>query len=115
MSEKSGLGTKRPVFETVRDFRFEQLKPIFDYALVFSVLNHCTVSQREAFFRKIPEPLKKGGRVYVSHASWFDEAQVEGSGMRLGARFGSRDFNIAEYGWEDPEEIFPIIELTRTG
>lgn len=115
MSEQNGLAVKNPTFEVVHDFNFEHIEPIFDYAMVFSVLNHCSIDQREAFFRMIPKPLKQGGKVYISHAHWFDESCIRKTRMNLTNQFGSNDFDILRYGYgmEDTEAIFPIIELTR--
>ena len=107
------LTVKKPTFAVVKDFDFKDIRPIFDYAIVFSVLNHCNDEQREMFFNMISKPLKKGGKTYISHASWFNQMYIEKSKMLFTNQFGSDDFDITEFGWDNKNEIFPIIELTR--
>jgi cyclopropane fatty-acyl-phospholipid synthase-like methyltransferase len=65
MSENNKLTVKKPVFQVIQGFDLAHFDPIFDYAMVFSVLNHCNVAQREAFFRMISKPLKKKAK-YIS-------------------------------------------------
>jgi SAM-dependent methyltransferase len=113
MAQQHQLIEKSPAFKVVENFNFEQFAPIFDYAIVFSVLNHCNGQQKKAFFSMISQPLKPGGKVYISHAFWFNDAYLENSNMKLTNQFGTDDFDITQYGWEDKNEIFPIIELTR--
>jgi SAM-dependent methyltransferase len=113
MSEQNNLGVKDPVFEVLQDFAFDRIDRVFDYAIVFSVLNHCTNEQRNTFFRMIPGPLKEGGKVYITHATWFDESYIEGSGMKRTNQFDADDFDITEFGWSAKDEISPIIELTK--
>lgn len=113
MSKRYKLDTKNPRFEVVHDFNFENIEPDFDYAMVFSVLNHCDFEQKAAFFKMIPKPLKAGGKVYITHALWFDQTYIKKSEIIMTNQFGSNDFDIIKYGWKNKEEIFPIIELTK--
>lgn len=113
MAERHGLLAKQPVFATVKDFDFATVPQRFDYALVFSVINHCTPEQTAAFFARMHRPMRTGGKVYVSHASWFRPEHLQGSRLELTGRTGPADFDIAAHGWKDGETIFPILELTR--
>jgi len=115
ISEDEGLSAKNPRFEVVEDFRLGHMDPVFDYAIAFSVLNHCNEMQRKQFFQMISKPLRKGGLLYISHASWLRESHVTNTGFRLTRRFSEQDFNIREWGWPEPEQesVFPIIELTH--
>jgi SAM-dependent methyltransferase len=115
MSEQNGLAGKNPNFEVIHDFNLEHMEPIFDYAMVFSVLNHCSIHQRQSFFKMIPKPLKEGGKVYISHAHWFDRSYIGNKRMNLTNQFGPNDFDILSYGYgmEDTKAIFPIVELTK--
>lgn len=114
MAVQEGLDVKHPAFEVIRDFDFAHMQPAFDYAIVFSVLNHCGMDEREAFFKMIHRPLKGGGRIYISHARWFEESCLEGASLRLTDEFGPSHFDITRFGWKRRDEIFPIVELTRS-
>ncbi|MDL2121701.1 MAG: class I SAM-dependent methyltransferase [Deltaproteobacteria bacterium] len=114
MSEQNKLAVKNPIFEVIHNFSFEHIKPIFDYAIVFSVLNHCNIEQRKAFFRMIPGPLKEDGKVYISHARWFDESYIEKTRMSLTNQFESNNFDVIKFGWPAGNGVLPIIELTMS-
>ena len=68
--EEKDLVRKNPVFEVIENFDFKHIAPIFDYAVVFSVLNHFYnryhKEQREHFFQNISKPLNQGWLVYLS-------------------------------------------------
>jgi len=115
VSEEQGLTEKSPRFEVVDDFNIQHWVPSFDYAIAFSVLNHCRENQRQQFFGMIGKTLRQGGRLYISHAFWFSEAYLAGNELKLTKQFHDRDVNIREWGWPEPEKecVFPIIELTR--
>ncbi len=113
MAEKHNLDVKNPVFEVVQDFRLDHIDRVFDFAIVFSVLNHCDVEQRNAFFRMIPKPLRKGGKVYITHANWFDDSYIENSSMERTNQLDGKDFDVTEFGWDAKDDISPIIELTK--
>lgn len=113
MATSNGMTSKHPTFWTVEDFDFEGIDRTFDYAIAFSVLNHCTIEQREKFFGRLPGRLKEGGKAYISHAGWFDGSYIRKSSVRRTNKFGSGEFDITRFGWHDPTEIFPIIELTK--
>ncbi|MEP7241878.1 MAG: class I SAM-dependent methyltransferase [Devosia sp.] len=54
--EHLGLTAKAPRFEVIDDFEVGALGRRFDFALAFSVLNHCTAAQRSAFFPMFRRP-----------------------------------------------------------
>jgi SAM-dependent methyltransferase len=113
MAEENQLIAKSPTFAVVQDFDFPpSFDSMFDYAIVFSVLNHCNEAQKEAFFRTIARPFKQGGKVYISHTAWFDESYLKGAGVKLTNQFDAHDFDITKYGWNEDNGVFPIIELT---
>lgn len=115
ISKDNALNVKNPTFEVVRDFNFNHMQPVFDYALLFSVLNHCKPKQRPEFFKRIPTPMKEGGRIYISHADWFDESYIPpDSPLTLTNHFTADDFDVTKFGWgSDGRLVWPIIELTR--
>ena len=113
MSEKENLAVKHPSFKVVQNFNLVHNESIFDYAIAFSVLNHCDVEQKEAFFKRIPIVMKTGSKVYISHARWFDESFIKKTRMKLIKLFGSDDYNIIKFGWNNKDEIFPVIELEK--
>jgi SAM-dependent methyltransferase len=116
IAKEPDLAAKAPKFEVVEDFDLRRIEPVFDYAIAFSVLNHCSESQRMVFLRNIAGPLKRGGRAYISHCSWLSESSLTGTEMRCTGRVGMHDFDITQWGWPEPEKesVFPIIELTRS-
>lgn len=115
VTRQDGLEAKAPAFEVVDEFKFDHMPPVFDYALLFSVLNHCTPKQRLEFFKRIPTPMKQGGRIYISHADWFNESYIpQDSPLALTNHFTDDDFDVTKFGWgSDGRLVWPIIELTR--
>jgi len=117
MVARRGLGAKRPRFEVSGDFRLETGSQRFDFAIAFSVVHYCPPRLRRSFFRHIPPLLRDGGKLYISHAGWFDESAAAGSGVALTRRIEPEAFDLSEYGWIDRESgagVFPIVELTKT-
>lgn len=114
VSRKTGLDVKQPAFEVVQDFNFDHMQPVFDYALLFSVLNHCRPKQRFEFFERIPAAMREGGRIYISHAVWLDESYIpQDSTLSLTGKYTADDFDITKHGWDDDTIIWPIIEITK--
>ncbi len=111
--ESSNLGLKHPTIELVNNFDFSRLDRSFDFALVFSVLNHCDEGQRAKFFAGISQPLKSGGRIYISHGKWLAMSYLSGSKLSLTNEFPQSSFDLRDYGWNDheAEDVFPILEL----
>lgn len=89
----------------------------YDYVLLFSVLNHFqSQEERNVFLRKLEE-LRKGTRVYITHARWMTTEQ-EFHNLSLSQRLLTpddlpQDLNPVKWGWPNREEIFPILELVR--
>lgn len=48
---KKSLTHKNPVLEVVEDFAFPWTTSNFDFAIAFSVLNHCSAKRQRLFFR----------------------------------------------------------------
>jgi cyclopropane fatty-acyl-phospholipid synthase-like methyltransferase len=113
MVEKNELANKSPSFRVIHDFNFVHNGSLFDYAIVFSVLNHCDITQKRNFFRMITQPLKVGGKVYISHAKWFKESYINKTIWKKTKQFGPDDFDVTLYGWPKRQYVFPIIELTK--
>lgn len=101
------LADRRPVFALTSDYRDTRQ---FDFCLLFSVLNHCTPDEISAFFRFIEARLTPDGAIYVTHARSVAPQDYEPA-LKCSRTFTPMDFNIEEYGWRSPDEIFPIIEL----
>lgn len=110
--EEKGLAEKKPTVEVVEDFRFPTERQ-FDFVLAFSVLNHCSAEQRRTFLKAIPALLRPGGKVCLTHASWWkpgDSSFKVRSFRNLGEILpGER---LVDWGWPDENEIFPILEIT---
>jgi SAM-dependent methyltransferase len=83
---QEGLDHKRPSLDVIHDFSF--CDGDADFALVFSVLNHCDAQQRELFFRNIPRAMRRGGRVYVTHVEpWLETCSIDERALRISDRF----------------------------
>ena len=109
--EQQNLQVKNPKLQVIHGFRMPSINNRFDYGIAFSVLNHCGDREREDFFRMMVTAMKHRGLFYISHAKWFDESRVSGKDFKITRRFGSSDFDIRKFGWEDPEAIFPILKV----
>ena len=113
------LSSKEPALRVIDDFAFEQVSGQFDFALAFSVLNHCNAEQRWHFLSRVPDRLKTDARLYVSHADWFAHDTLAGTRLVLSRRFaGAPDVNpnlrMADWAWPDKRPaVFPILELRR--
>ena len=110
-AEAANLTAKQPTFEVIKNFDFRPLEPVFNYALVFSVLNNCPEDARRAFFRMIAQPLAADAKVFLSHGHWCEESYLENSGMELARTYTADDFDITEFGWKKRDSIFPLLEL----
>lgn len=108
-----GLSDKQAQFAVVHDFDLNRFNSAFDFGLVFSVLNHCSEPQRELFFRRIPPTMKRGARILISHAAWFEPSYIDHTGLEFSASFGPDDFDATEFGWKKLTGLFPMIQLTR--
>jgi SAM-dependent methyltransferase len=113
MAKASDLEQKNPTFAVIENFNVAPLSILVDYVLAFSVLNHCDDQQRGDFFRRIPASVKAGGKVYISHAQWFNLGYITGNGLTKTNEYGADQFDIVAFGWGPGETIFPIVELTR--
>ncbi len=113
MVKANQLEAKQAVFEVVQNFDLSHLEPVFDYALVFSVLNHCNKKQRKAFFNNIDQALKRGAKVYLSHSKWFDPSYLVNTKMKQTGQLTAQDYPVTEFGWKKTSNTFPIIELTK--
>jgi SAM-dependent methyltransferase len=113
MVKKEKLVGKKAKFFVVDNFDLKRIGKKFDYVLAFSLLNHCNTKERAAFFKKIHDVLTDGGKIYISHARWFDISYIENSAMRPANQFGRNDFDVAKFGWGPKDGVFPIIELRK--
>lgn len=113
MVKMEKLAQKRPEFFVVENFDVKQIKRQFDYAIAFSVLNHCNPRERRVFFKKVHNALSEDGKLYISHAQWFCSSYLIKSKMVFTNQFGPNDFDIAKFGWGENEGVFPIIELRK--
>ena len=116
LSEQPEFAVKRPEFAVVENFELPPSLRPFDFAIAFSVLNHCHEHQRHQFFKMLDKALRPGGVAVVSHAWWFSETYVSGCELTLTKKLSAADIDIRKWGWPEPEKerVFPIIELTRT-
>jgi cyclopropane fatty-acyl-phospholipid synthase-like methyltransferase len=116
--KKEHLSAKRPRLKEVNNFRLKSLYDTFDFVLLFSVLNHCNEKQHKLFFANLPFVLKKASKIIITHATWFSshhthaekqyQVKVYENSQQLAA-----SLNMAEYGWQNQQEIFPIVVLSN--
>ncbi len=116
LAEIPSLAAKSPVIRHADKFGFSAMKGTFDYVLVFSVLNHCTAEQLAFFFNGLYLKLHASSKVFITHALWFREEMLEGTHLRLrrtltGASEIAPGLKMQDWGWDDDESIFPILEL----
>jgi hypothetical protein len=57
--------------------------------------------------------VRAGGKIYISHAEWFDLRYITSAGVTKTNEYDASQFDITAFGWGPGETIFPIIELTR--
>lgn len=111
---RDGLGDKGARFEAIHNFGLTHLRPEFDLALVFSVLNHCTAAQRRDFFLNISGPLLVGAHILITHAQWFDVEYLDGHPeLAVSKWLNAGDLDVSSYGWAEKESPLPILVLTR--
>lgn len=113
MVKKEKLEGKKPQFWVVDDFDVNKIGVKFDYVMAFSVLNHCDFEERSVFFDKIHDALSEDGKLYISHAWWFDPSYLKNSKVVSTYRFGPGAFEIDKFGWGEKDGILPIIELRK--
>lgn len=111
--EKQSLTSKQPEVTCISDFDCSGRNWSADVGLAFSVLNHCSEQQKKLFFQRIPQVLRPGARLYVTHASWMRPAYLTSSGLKVTRTIGSTFMDITLHGWGHRDDIFPIIELTK--
>jgi len=107
------LARKRPIFMVISNFDFSKLPDSPDYVMAFSVLNHCSPKLRMRFFKSIDSPLRVGSKIFISHARWFTPDYLSESGLRVCDEHKGADFNASAYGWDNGDEISPILELIK--
>ena len=113
------LRSKHPVIEHSLKFGFSKVRGAFDYVLAFSVLNHCVDEEVSFFFNSLHLKLHLESRVYISHARWFKPEMLEGTRLQLTRRLENPAdiaprLNMAEWGWEKKNGIFPVLELAAS-
>ncbi len=117
MVAKRKLTSKKPCFEVVKNFQFKARTIKFDFAIAFSVLQYCPPELRREFFKRIPSQLHAGGKLYISHAHWFDRSQYAENGLMLTKRIDQDAFDLSKFGWTSRASgarVFPLVELTKT-
>jgi hypothetical protein len=85
--------------------------------LAFSVLNHCDVPARRAFFEEIGRVTMAGSKIYLTHGHWYQGSLLSNTGLTLkralaSAREIAPDLDLQTWGWPPKESIFPILEVT---
>jgi len=111
--EGRGLTNKCPKLACISNFDCPGQNWNADFAIVFSVLNHCSKTERRAFFQRIPTALHTQARLYITHASWVRPGHLKSSGMKIAKTIRSDFIDITRHGWEHQDDIFPILELTK--
>jgi 2-polyprenyl-3-methyl-5-hydroxy-6-metoxy-1,4-benzoquinol methylase len=116
-NSQPALAAKQPTLRVIQDFRFEEIGQCFDFVMVFSVIQHSTNELATTFFRKLAPILHAGSRVYITHARWF-RGIIEGTNLQLLRMFSRPEevepgLDMSSWGWENPLEIYPILEIGR--
>lgn len=112
------LAEKSPSLAQIAAFDIRAITSrTFDFALAFSVLNHCSASERRIFFEQVGQVLNQKGQAVVTHAAWFDPSQLQGTNLRVKRRIEGEqdiapDFKMTEWGWATHQTIFPIIAFS---
>lgn len=112
--ENQGLCNKRPTLACISDFDCTGQTQNADFAIAFSVLNHCSERERHVFFQRIATVLRAQARLYITHASWMRPSYLKSSGLEITKTIRSDFIDITRHGWEHRDDIFPIHELTKT-
>lgn len=115
--EQEHLERKAPLLARVDDFDIASITSrTFDYVLAFSVLNHCTARQRQAFFARMPSALARDARIVITHAAWLNDSMPQDA-LRVDRRLEvagdlSVGLRMKDWGWPGPAGLFPIVQLT---
>jgi SAM-dependent methyltransferase len=111
--EENDLAGKLPTVLTLTGFDMTTIGREFDYAIAFSVLNHCNEAQRKLFLMNIGRRLAPGGKLFISHARWLMEDDIARAGLQVRHRFEAAEFDLSKYGWPSSEQrtVCPIYEL----
>jgi cyclopropane fatty-acyl-phospholipid synthase-like methyltransferase len=109
------LADKRPSIVALADFDFGSVNRRFDFAIAFSVLNHCSDAQRKLFFMNIGRCLVPGAKLFISHARWLAEADLVPARLVVLKRFEVSDLDLGSFGWPVPEQrsVCPLFELGK--
>ena len=109
------LTGKQPSIVALADFDLGGVERAFDYAIAFSVLNHCNEAQRQLFFAHIGRCLAPGAKLVISHARWLKEADLARARLVVRHCFETSELDLSRYGWPLSEQrtVCPIYELER--
>jgi len=115
--EDKGLSEKKPTLHAVKNFDFSCLNGNFDFAIAFSVLNHCNRFQRHHFLKVVHKTLKRNGRLYITHSHWFDESMLRRTNLSLMRVFKQpgdidQELRMPDWGFPESSDVYPILELT---
>ncbi len=110
------LRAKEPRLRCVDDFDMAFVGQPVDYALAFSVLNHANPALVASFFRNLATVSHPATRTFVTHARWFDESHVRGTGFSVtnvvaGPKGISPDLKMSDWGWGGRCGVFPVVEF----
>jgi SAM-dependent methyltransferase len=81
--KRAGFSSVVNQVAVINDFNFSGLNNKFDYLLCFSVLNHCSESERRLFFNHIGGIMQKNSRLVITHGGWFKQSRYECLSLRL--------------------------------
>jgi SAM-dependent methyltransferase len=106
------LAHKNPTLLVVADFDVRTVRQ-FDYAIAFSVLNHCNENHRKLFFRNVGQNLGPGGKLLITHARWLSQKHLDVGGLEITRAFEAHDLDTGSFGWSAAEaaSVFPIYEF----
>lgn len=118
---KKALEEKKPTLLFIDDFEMDNIKGSFDFAIAFSVFNHCDKFQKDNFFRRFQNLLTPNGKLFITHAKWLTRNYKLKPKFRItkiyeNAAYIESDLLMENWGWPENQcNVFPIIEIQVLG
>lgn len=114
--ESGPLTSKSPQIFLIDEFEVGRLGRKFDYLLCFSVLNHCTDSERHLFFDRIKCAMHQDSRLVVTHGDWFDAERYDVAGLLQHPTINNESqlpphLKLADWGFGDVGDRLPILQF----
>ena len=114
--ESEGLTPRAARISMLAGFDFARMGRSYDCILCFSVLNHCSPTDRNRFFQRIPIVMHENTRLVITHGGWFDTRSLEGTALSLQATLADETdlpehLKFADWGFGEAGDRLPILQL----